>query len=455
MRYIPHTEADIRAMLETIGVSSVDALFEPIPPAGRLGRDLAIESATDEVTLMAHLEDLAQRNEAVRALSFLGAGVYDHHVPPLVDQMLLRGEWLTAYTPYQPEVAQGTLQAVFEFQTVVSEVLGLPIANASMYDGASSAAEGALMARRLTRRGAVVVSRALHPEYRETVKTYVAGVPDATYREVDFGSDGRTNLAALEAALSPTAGDVACVLVGYPNFFGVVEDLNAIAAVAKRHGALLVTATAETQALSVLAPPGALGADIATGEGQPLGIPAQLGGPGCGLFACGNSREMLQHIPGRLVGETVDAEGKRGFVLTLSTREQHIRREKATSNICTNHGLMALCLTVRMCLLGKQGYQQLGRLCLAKSEYLKTALRDAGFELPFGGAPTFNEFVVRRRGGGKAAPMLAALAAQKLFAGVDLARWYPDQDDCFLVAVTERHTRADLDKLVEALKAIG
>jgi glycine dehydrogenase subunit 1 len=451
MRYIPHTEAEIRSMLEEIGVGTVDDLFAPIPAAGRLNRPLAIDPATDEVTLMAHLDDLASRNEAVKGLSFLGAGSYDHHVPPLVDQMLTRGEWLTAYTPYQPEVSQGTLQAVFEFQTIVSEVLGLPIANASMYDGASSAAEGALMARRLTHRDRILVSRALHPEYRETIVTYFAGIPGTKVEEVPFTKDGRTDLEALAKMLDQ---QTACIVIGYPNVFGVVEDLVAVGALAKKTESLLVTSTAETQALSVIESPGALGADIATGEGQPLGIPPNFGGPGCGLFACRNTREMLQNIPGRLCGETVDAEGKRGYVLTLSTREQHIRREKATSNICTNQGRMALCLTIRMSLLGKSGYQQLGRLCLAKSEYLKGALREAGFEVPFA-SPTFNEFVVKRKGGGKTAPMLAALAAQKIFGGVDLGRWFPEMDDCFLVAVTERHTKADLYRFVEALKSIG
>ncbi len=450
MRYIPHTEEDVREMLKTIGLPNVDALFDPVPAAGRLQRPLAIESATDEMTLMTHLEELAHKNDAARALSFLGAGAYDHHVPPSVDQLLLRGEFLTAYTPYQPEVSQGTLQSIFEFQTIVSEVLGLPIANASMYDGASSAAEGALMARRLTKRNAVVVSRAIHPEYRETIQTYLAGIPGVVMHVVPFGSDGRTDATALRAAMT---ADVACVVVGYPNAFGVVEDLRAIGEIAHGAGALLVTATPETQAMSVLEPPGALGADIATGEGQPLGVPLQFGGPGCGLFACRNTREMLQNMPGRLCGETVDADGKRGFVLTLSTREQHIRRDKATSNICTNQGLMALCITIRMSLLGRSGYAQQGRLCLSKAEYLKGAFRGAGFEIPFS-APTFNEFAVRRKSG-KAAPMLAALGAQKIIGGVDLAVWYPEMDDCFLVAVTEKHSRAEMDRFVDAVKAIG
>jgi glycine dehydrogenase subunit 1 len=452
MRYIPHTDAEIREMLEVIGVSSVDALFDSVPEQARLRRDLAIEPAMDEVSLSGHLEELSKKNEAARALSFLGAGIYDHHVPAMVDQMLTRGEWLTAYTPYQPEVSQGTLQAIFEFQTITSELLGLPVANASMYDGASSSAEAALMARRLTRKNTIVVSRALHPEYRKVIETYLAGIEAAKYVEVPYGADGRTDLAALDAALA--LGDVACVLVGHPNFFGQVEDVRELSARAHAQGALCVTATAETQALSVLESPGALGADIAVGEGQPLGIPPQLGGPGCGLFACKNTREMLQNIPGRLVGETVDADNKRGFVLTLSTREQHIRRDKATSNICTNHGLMALAITVRMSLLGKQGFTSLGRLCLSRSEYLKAKLAEAGFRPAFHG-PTFNEFVIRRKGGGKAAPALAALASRGILGGVDLGRWYPELDDCILLAVTERHTRADLDRLVADLVAIG
>ncbi len=447
MRYLPQTEADVRTMLAAIGVKSVDELFHTIPPAGRLGRDLALDLGTDEVTLMGQLDELAGRNTSTRALSYLGAGIYDHHTPPVADQLLLRGEFLTAYTPYQPEVSQGTLQSVFEFQTIVSEVLGLPVANASMYDGASAAAEAALMARRLTRRNTVVASTALHPEYREVVRTYLSGIPGARYEEVPHGPDGRTDPAALEQAVNT---DTAAVLLGYPNFFGVVEDIASLGAIARRHGALTVTATQEPHALSVLQPPGALGADIAVAEGQPLGIPAQFGGPGCGLFACATSREMLQNLPGRLVGETVDTAGQRGWVLTLSTREQHIRRDRATSNICTNQGLMALLVTIYMSLLGKSGYQSLGRLCLSRAEYLKTALRAAGYETRFA-APTFNEFAVRCPGGRKAATVLAHAQSHGVLAGVDLGRWYPAMDDTFLVAVTERHGRADLDRLVAAL----
>ncbi|MBI5514302.1 MAG: aminomethyl-transferring glycine dehydrogenase subunit GcvPA [Deltaproteobacteria bacterium] len=448
MRYLPQTDDELRAMLGAIGVPSVDALFATIPPEGRLGRALDIAPGEDEVTLMGRLEALAARNDGATMLSFQGAGCYHHHTPPVADQLLLRGEFLTAYTPYQPEVAQGTLQSVFEFQTIVSEVLGLPVANASMYDGASALAEGALMARRLTGRGAVVASRALHPEYREVVRTYLAGIPGARYEEVPFDGAGVTDLAALEGALG---SDTAAVLVGYPNFFGRVEDVARCAALAHARGAHLVTATWETNALSVLEPPGALGADVATGEAQPLGIPPQFGGPGCGIIACGAGREVLQQLPGRLVGETVDAAGRRGYVLTLSTREQHIRRERATSNICTNQGLMALLVTICMALRGRSGWQTLGRLCLSRAEYLKKALGAAGLPVLFEGA-TFNEFAVKLPVPAREA--ISRCAASGLLPGVDLGRWYPELSHGLLVAVTERHGRADLDRLVAALQAL-
>jgi glycine dehydrogenase subunit 1 len=470
MRFLPHTPEEISEMLAKIGVGSVDALFEPIPAQNRLGRPLAIEPALDEPTLMRHLGDLDAKNTAQSALSFLGCGIYAHHVPPTVDQLLMRGEFLTAYTPYQAEVAQGTLQAIFEFQTIVSELFGLPIANASMYDGASAAAEAVLMARRITKRTKVVLSEALHPEYAQTILTYLQGLDPAsdeapastasakkgrvirlaTVAGVPTTADGRTDLAALEKALA--AGDVACVVVGDPNVFGVLEDVAAIAELAHKHGALCVTATPEPIAYSVVDSPGARGADIAVGEGQPLGIPPQLGGPGCGLFACRDGREYLTNIPGRLCGETVDGRGKRGYVLTLSTREQHIRRERATSNICTNHSLMALAITIRMCLLGKTGFVELGKQCFSRAEYLKGRIAALeGYEIAYAG-PTFNEFVVRRKRG-DAGPLLAALQAKGILAGVDLGRFFPQLKDRFAVAVTERHTKGDLDKLVEALAA--
>ncbi|GAC1586514.1 MAG: aminomethyl-transferring glycine dehydrogenase subunit GcvPA [Polyangiales bacterium] len=467
MRFLPHTQAEITAMLQTIGVDSLDALFAPIPEGSRLNRPLAFEPALDEIGLMRHLTDLADRNQAQRGISFLGAGIYAHHVPPAVDQLLLRGEFMTAYTPYQAEVAQGTLQAIFEFQTIVCELFGLPVANASMYDGASAAAEAVLMARRITKKSRTILSDGLHPEYSSVIHTYLQGLtgtpagasaPSASAKRRDLhlegldfsplASDGRTDLSRLEASLR--GGDVSAVVIGEPNFFGVVEDLRAIGELAHKHGALLISATPETVAMASIDSPGARGVDIAVGEGQPLGLPPQLGGPGVGLFACRDGREYLTNVPGRLVGETVDQRGKRGYVLTLATREQHIRRERATSNICTNHSLCALAVCIRLCILGKDGFTALGDQCHSRAEYLKGRIAELpSFEIPYR-APTFNEFVVRFKKG-EASPLLAKLESQGVFAGVDLGRFFAPMKDRFLVAVTERHTRADLDRLVALL----
>jgi glycine dehydrogenase subunit 1 len=450
MRYLPHTPQEINAMLGAIGVPSLDALFEPIPRDVQLGRPLAIPAGLDEASLMTHLAALSHKNEAATMLSFLGAGIYEHHVPPAVDQLLLRSEFYTAYTPYQAEVAQGTLQTIFEFQTIVSELFGLPVANASMYDGASATAEAVLMARRLTKRTRVLLSEGVHPEYAETVRTYVQGLPGgaATIETVPLATNGAADLAAIEKSLA--AGDVSCIVVGYPNFFGTVSDLRAVADLAHSKGALLVTVTMEPYALALIESPGAIGADIAVGEGQALGLPPQNGGPGCGLFACRDGRDFMQQIPGRLCGETVDKNGERGYVLTLSTREQHIRRERATSNICTNHALCALAVTIRACLLGKQGFIAVAKQCLAKSEYVKAAiLARGGWELPYG-APTFNEFVLRRQAG-PVAPVLEKLAKEGILGGIDLGRWNKAWSHDLMVCVTERHSKADLDRLVAAL----
>ena len=436
-------------MLAAIGVPDVDALFEPIPKAVQLGRSLAIPGGLDEASLMTHIAELADKNRAATMLSFQGAGIYEHHVPPAVDQLLLRSEFYTAYTPYQAEVAQGTLQTIFEFQTIVSELFGLPVANASMYDGASAAAEAVLMARRLTRRSRVLVSEGVHPEYAETVRTYVQGLPggSAQIETVPLGDDGTADTAAF---LAKHMDDVACVVVGYPSFQGTVADLRALADVVHAKGALLVTVTMEPYALALLEPPGALGADIAVGEGQALGLPPQNGGPGCGLFACKDGRDFLQQIPGRLCGETVDKNGERGYVLTLSTREQHIRRERATSNICTNHALCALAITIRACLLGKEGFIRVAKQCLAKAEYVKARATESGtWELPYRAA-TFNEFVLRNKVG-PVAPVAERLAREGILGGVPLGRWNDAWARDLLVCVTERHGRADLDRLVAAL----
>ncbi len=450
MRYLPHTKEEIASMLSTVGLSSLDELYSSIPKEARLDRPLRLDSGVDELTLMRQLEELSQHNKGARMLSFLGAGAYDHHFPPAADQLLLRSEFYTAYTPYQPEVAQGTLQVIFEFQTIVSEILGLPIANASMYDGASAAAEAVLMARRLTGREHTVVSDGVHPHYLETIETHVQGVGrgKASIERVALSDDGGADPAALAAKIGD---ETACVVVGYPNFVGSVGDMRKVIEVAHAKGALVVSVTMEPFALALLESPGALGVDIAVAEGQPLGLPPQFGGPNVGLFACRNDRKYLQQIPGRIVGETVDKHGTRGYVLTLATREQHIRRERATSNICTNSGLCATALTIKMCMLGKQGFVEIARQCLAKAEYLKARIPTLeGYSLPYT-APTFNEFVVRVRGG-EAKKTAASCATRGILAGLDLARVGRRKDE-LLVAVTERHTKEDLDRYLEALAA--
>jgi len=448
MRYLPHTEQEIAEMLGVIGKGSIDELFETIPEVARFKGELAVLPALDEPTLMAHLRDLSEKNVGTQMLSFLGAGMYDHHFPPAVDQLLLRSEFYTAYTPYQPEVAQGTLQAIFEFQTIVSELYGLPLANASLYDGASAAAEGALMATRLTKRGKIVASGCVHPDYRGTMATYLSGRAEQTYVEVPVGADGCANLQAIGAALDE---QTAAIVVGYPSFFGGVTDLRPLAELAHAKGALLIATVSEPYALAVLEPPGALGADIAVGEGQPLACPPQLGGPGVGLFACRGDRNYLQQLPGRVCGETVDSRGERGYVLTLSTREQHIRRERATSNICTNQGLLALSLTIRATLLGKSGFVAVAKRCLSKARYLESkVLGLPGYSLGFTAAPYFNELCIRVRGG-SAARVCAALEADRIIGGLDLGRIDPKLSDRLLIAVTEKHRREDLDRLVDAL----
>ncbi|WP_437691638.1 aminomethyl-transferring glycine dehydrogenase subunit GcvPA [Sorangium sp. So ce176] len=449
MRYLPHTPEEISEMLQAVGLSSLEELYSAIPKEARLTRPLSMDPPLDEASLMRHLEELAQKNRAGRMLSFLGAGAYEHHFPPAADQLLLRSEFYTAYTPYQPEVSQGTLQVIFEFQTIVSEILGLPVANASMYDGASALAEAVLMARRLTGRERTVLSGGVHPDYVGTVETYVHGIGTgkASLVRVDVGGDGTADVDALTRAIDETT---ACVVVGYPNFFGGVGDIRRVAEACHQKGALLITVTLDPYALALLESPGALGADIAVAEGQPLGLPPQYGGPNVGLFACRNDRKYLQQVPGRLVGETVDKHGTRGYVLTLATREQHIRRERATSNICTNSGLCATAVTMRMCMLGKRGFVEAARQCLAKTEHLKREIaRLDGYALPMA-APTFHEFVVKVRGG-DAGKLTRALAEQGIIAGLDLGRIDPRRRDELLVAVTERHGRADLDRLVGAL----
>jgi len=476
MRYIPHTDADIDRMLRVIGAPSVDALFAHIPAGLRHPRPLEIP-ALDEATLLSHLGDIGARSvpsvgatsREGAALSFLGAGLTPHHIPTAVDMLLCRSEWYTAYTPYQPEVAQGTLQAVFEYQTLVSELFGPPaggeaapfISNASMYDGASALAEAVLMARRLTGRDGSLLCGALHPHYADTVRCYLAGLVepgklDSQLASVALGADGRVDAAALDQALTARGSTIACVVVQTPNYLGVIEDIRSLAARTHAAGALLVVVCTEPLAMGVLASPGSLGADIVCGEGIGLAIPPSLGGPGVGLFAA--RADFVRQMPGRLIGETVDQNGRRGYVLTLSTREQHIRREKATSNICTNQGLIALAFTIHLSLLGRRGFVELARLNLAKAEYAKAQLSAIrGCKLAVSG-PTFNEFALRLRG--PAEVVADGLRQRGILAGVPLSQpsfglpALPDADKTLLIAVTERHRREDIDRLASAIDEV-
>ncbi len=442
--YTPHTPADIAAMLAVIGVRSLDDLVAQVPEGLRARAGVALPAGLTEPELRERFAALAARSTGDGAASFVGAGAYPHHVPALVNQILLRSEFATAYTPYQPEVSQGTLQAIFEFQTFAALLLGLDVANASMYDGASATAEAVLMARRLLPdRHTVLLARSLHPHYRDVVRTYVRGLRDVTVREVAFGEDGRLDQAALQAALGD---DALCVVLGQPNVFGVVEDLAGCAALVRAAGALLVSATSEALALALLRSPGGCGVDIAVAEGQSFGLPVSYGGPGVGLFA--THERHVRAMPGRIVGETVDGEGRRGFVLTLATREQHIRRERATSNICTNQGLCALAVTVYLATLGRHGLGRLARVNYGSAHAAAARLEGAGVRRRFA-APFFNEFVVRLP---DAEARWQALAERDgLVAGYPLGRWYPELHDTLLLCVTEAHRDEQLARLVASL----
>jgi glycine dehydrogenase subunit 1 len=442
--YTPHTPGDVAAMLAAIGAGSLDDLVAHVPDRLRATAAVALPAGLTEPELRERFAALAARNVGDGAAVFLGAGAYPHHVPAVVNQVLSRAEFATAYTPYQPEVSQGTLQAVFEFQTFAALLLGLDVANASMYDGASATAEAVLMARRtLPERHTVLLARALHPHYRDVVRTYVRGLRDVVVREIPFGEDGRTDLAALRGALD---ADTLCVVVGQPNVFGAVEDLAAFAALVRAAGALLVSATSEALALALLRSPGGAGVDIAVAEGQSFGLPVSYGGPGVGLFA--THERHVRTMPGRIVGETVDGEGRRGFVLTLATREQHIRRERATSNICTNQGLCALAVTVYLATLWRHGLARLARVNYAAAHDAAARLGAAGVRRRFA-APFFNEFVVRVPDA--EARWQTLVERDGLVAGYPLGRWYPELRDTLLVCVTEAHRGEQIARLAAAL----
>ncbi len=445
MRFLPHTDESVRAMLAAVGVERIEDLFADIPPELRAGAGIDLPPGLAEDATLARLSELAERNTAARALSFLGGGAYAHFVPAAVDNLLQRAEFYSAYTPYQPEVSQGTLQAIFEFQSMVAALLGLDVANASMYDGASATAEAALMALRVQRkRQRLIVARSLHPHYREVIGTYLQGMGGVEVVEVGFASDGRVDRGALATSLNT---DTAALVIGTPNFFGVIEDVAALSRDASDHGVLTVTATAESMSLAAIRSPGDLGADIAVAEGQSLGVPLSYGGPGVGLFAARDRH--VRAMPGRLVGEARDSEERRAYVLTLATREQHIRRERATSNICTNQGLIALAVTVYLSLVGKQGLYRLGRVNMQRAHRLRDALCANGAMSQSFDGPFFNEVAIRCE---NPDATLRRARDAGIVAGLALEQWYPELGDSILMAATEVHDEADIDRLAEVLR---
>ena len=446
MTYGPHTADDRATMLEALGIASVDVLFEDIPAAARAG-GLDLPPPEPELGLALHLEALAARNR-VGLTSFLGAGAYRHHIPPTVDQVLSRGEFYTAYTPYQPEISQGTLQTIYEYQSLLAQLTGLDVVSASHYDGGAATAEAALMTVRATRRSRVLVSRAIHRHFLDTTRTYFEG-GQLRLDELPTLADGTTDLGALERALAdgePVAG----VILGQPNVFGVLEPMAEASRLAHAAGALFV-AVVEPVSLAVLASPGEYGADIAAGEGQPLGIPLQYGGPYLGLLAA--TAGLVRQVPGRLVGRTTDLEGRRAFVMTLRAREQDIRRDKAASNICTNQALCALAATVYLATLGPHGLRDVAALGAARARELEAALTAAGAPR-LHSAPYLNEFCVRVP---DAARVHAALLDRGVLAGLPLAEWYPDDEalsDALLVCATEVTTAADIERFAGALQEV-
>ncbi len=448
MRYLPLTDADRGAMLARIGAQSIDELFVDVPESARLSGPVAgLPNHATELAVERHMGALAKRNlSAGEAPFFLGCGAYRHHVPASVDHLIQRGEFLTAYTPYQPEIAQGTLQMLFEFQTQVAQLYGCDVANASMYDGSTACWEAIVMARRITRRNKAILSAGLHPHYvsvSQTMARFTGDVLETALPSLEAKTDAARLLDAID-------GDTSCVVVQYPDILGRIGDLSEIAARAHEKGALLIAVVTEPVALGALRSPGEMGADIVVGEGQGIGVGLQFGGPYVGLFAC--QERFVRQMPGRLCGETVDAEGKRGFVLTLSTREQHIRREKATSNICTNSGLCALAFSVHMTLLGEKGLRDLAMLNHALAVKAAERLEKIpGVTLVNDGF--FNEFTLDL--GQEARPVVRALADRGVLAGVSLGRLYPGVEALergLVVAVTETSTAEDVEALAAGLE---
>lgn len=444
MRYLPHTDQDINEMLKEIGLKTLDDLFECIPKECRRTDDLNLPKPLTEWDLNTHMDNLAAEMAVPPDYKiFLGAGSYNHYIPEVVKQLISRSEFYTAYTPYQPEISQGTLQAIYEYQTIVTLLLGMDVANASMYDGASALAEALLMAIRITKRKKVAVSRLINPYYRQVVQTYLSA-QGYEIVELPFLKNGTTDLSGLH-----NLEEFAAVAIQSPNFFGCIEDLKSQGErIHSDRKTMFVTAFTEPLAYGLIKNPGSLGSDIACGEGQSLGVPQSFGGPGLGMFA--SKTKYVRSMPGRLVGQTTDKNGKRGFVLTLATREQHIRREKATSNICSNQGLCALSTAMYIACTGGTGIRKLAALNHDKAEYLKKGLMDAGAVIPFD-TPIFNEFVVKFPSDFK--DTYAGLLKKKMVAGLSIAPFYPELSDHYLLCATETNTREDMDALIKEVKS--
>lgn len=443
-RYLPMTELDQAEMLRVVGVSSIDDLFSDIPEAVRYQGELPLSSQLDERALTRHLSELAGRNVNTDThASFLGAGIYDHHIPSVIQHITSRSEFYTAYTPYQPEISQGELQAIFEFQSYICELTGMTVANASMYDGATALAEAGSLAASATRRTQLIVSRTVHPEARQVLAAYARGL-GLDIVEIGY-SDGVTDVQALAAAVSE---QTAAILVQSPNFFGAVENVQPMADLIHAHKGLMVV-SANPLALGLLQTPGKQGADIVVGDAQPLGISSSLGGPTCGYFAV--AQAYMRRIPGRIVGQTTDRNGKRGFVLTLQAREQHIRREKATSNICSNQALLALSASVYLSVMGRQGIREVAELNLHKSRYaLEQLLSLQGVTASFN-APVFNEFALKLPAGTDMNKLQSGLLTAGFIGGYDLGRDYKELNGHMLIAVTEQRTKEEIDQFVHTM----
>ena len=447
MPYTFNTPEDEKQMLQAIGADRIEELFESIPEDLQLGRPLELGPALGEIELTQHMSALAARNQHTgQRVCFLGGGCYDHFIPAAVDTLAGRGEFYTSYTPYQAEVSQGNLQAIFEYQTLICQLTGMDVSNASLYDGGSATVEAVLMSQAATRRKKVVMLGTVHPEYRAVVETYLVNL-DAELITVD----APRGVIDIESVAAHVDTRTASIVVQHPNFFGCLEDVESLAKLAHENGALLIQAF-DPISLGILKSPGQLGADIAIAEGQSLGNPMAYGGPYLGILACRES--FMRRIPGRIVGQTLSSNEKRCWVLTLQTREQHIRRDKATSNICTNQGLFALRASIYLALMGPQGMEQVGELCARKSAYAAEQLTAGSrFERAFE-QPVFKEFVLRDRGG-DVRRLLASAENEGIMAGVWLGQWYDDLQDCFLVSVTEKRTKEEIDRLTGVLNGVN